>query len=61
MQLGDIFIVQEKYAKDVPMSYGMVDCRSFSTPLEVGVKHSEVDRTVDDGEKARMEQFLIGG
>ena len=57
MQEGDIFMVQEKYTKDVLVRYGMVDCRSVSTPLEVGVKLSEVDCLVDDGEKARMEQF----
>ena len=33
----------------------MEDCRSVSTPLEVGVKLSEVECLVDDGEKARME------
>ena len=34
----------------------MEDCRSVSTPLEVGVKLSEVDCSMDNGEKARMEQ-----
>ena len=37
------------------MRYGKGDCRSVSTPLEVGVKLSEVDSPVNDGEKARME------
>ncbi|KAF8398519.1 hypothetical protein HHK36_017448 [Tetracentron sinense] len=33
-----LFLCQEKYARDVLLKYGMVDCKPVSTPMEANIK-----------------------
>ena len=40
---GDIFITQERYARDVVERFGMTGCKSVSTPLEMGTPLSTTE------------------
>ena len=57
MRVGDILMVQEKYALEILEEFEMVGCKAASTPLEPGVKLSVVDSPPDDLGKARMEAY----
>ena len=35
---GNVFLAQEKYAKDLLMKFGMIDCDFVATPLDLGVR-----------------------
>ena len=35
---GDVFLVQERYSRDVLSRFSMVDCKVVSTPLDLGCK-----------------------
>ena len=57
MTEGDILLVQVKYLMEILKQFGMLECKSTSTPLEPSVKLTVKDSPVDDVGKSRMEQL----
>ena len=51
---GDVFLVQEKYARDVLSRFNMEGCKSVSTPLEPG---SHLDSTQQPTTEFEVEQM----
>ena len=51
---GDVFLVQERYARDVVKRFNMEGCKSVSTPLELGVQLDSSQQPVNDEEKREM-------
>lgn len=45
-----IFISQQKYAREILKTFGMTDCKSVTTPMEVGLKLSteDISQPVDE-------------
>ena len=37
-KLGEIFVSQQKYAKEILKAFGMSECKEIGTPMEVDVK-----------------------
>lgn len=58
-EVGDIYIGQQKYIKDLLSRYDMTDCRKVATPLDVGFK---VTKEIKDGRKVNPTKYqkLIG-
>ena len=54
---GDVFLVQERYARDVVHRFNMRGCKSVSTPLELGSKLDSSQQPSDDEEKGVMESI----
>ena len=52
---GDVFLVQEKYARGVLSRFNMEGCKSVSTPLELG---SHLDSSQQPTSDAEMEQMI---
>ena len=51
---GDVFLVQEKYARDVLSRFNMGGCKSVSTPLELG---NHLDSTRQPTSEFEVEQM----
>ena len=54
---GDIFLVQERYARDVVKQFNMEGCKSVSTPLELGHQLDSSQQPASDEEKKEMENI----
>ena len=54
---GDVFLVQERYARDVVQRFNMEGCKSVSTPLELGSKLDSSQQPASDEEKGEMENI----
>ena len=54
---GDVFLVQERYARDVVKRFNMEGCKPVSTPLELGIQLDSSQQPVDDEEKRAMENI----
>ena len=54
---GDVFLVQERYARDVVKRFNMEGCKSVSTPLELGSQLDSSHQPISDGEKGEMENI----
>lgn len=53
-----LFLYQQKYAKDLLMKFGMLDCKPISTPIEANIKmYAEEGK---DLENATMYRQLVG-
>ena len=52
---GDVFLVQEKYARDVLSRFNMEGCKSVSTPLELG---SHLDSSQQPTSDIEVEQMI---
>ena len=48
-----LFLGQQKYAKDLLQRYGMIDCKSMSTPMDPNVRLQE-DEEKDLEDVTRM-------
>ena len=42
-KLGEIFVSQQKYAKEILKAFGMSKCKDIGTPMEVNMKLSVED------------------
>ena len=51
---GDIFLVQEKYARDVISRFNMKGCKPVSTPLELGTHLDSSQQPISDVDKEQM-------
>ena len=51
---GDVFLVQEKYARDVLSRFNMEECKSVSTPLELGYHLDSSQQPISDVDKEQM-------
>ena len=51
---GDVFLVQEKYARDVLSRFNMEGCKSVSTPLELGRHLDSSQQPTSDAEVELM-------
>lgn len=51
---GDVLLVQERYALDVLSRFSMSDCKSVSTPLELGTHLDLSQQPTSDAEKMSM-------
>lgn len=51
---GDVFLVQERYARDVISRFNMEGCKSVSTPLDIGCHLDNTQQPVTDAERAEM-------
>ena len=51
----DVFLVQEKYARDMLSRFNMEGCKSMSTPLELG---SHLDSTQQPTSNIEVEQMV---
>ena len=51
---GDVFLVQERYARDVVKRFNMEGCKFVSTPLELGNQLDSSQQPVSDDEKEEM-------
>ena len=51
---GDVFLVQERYARDVLKRFNMEGCKSVSTPLELGSQLDTSQQPITDEEKRGM-------
>ena len=51
---GDVFLVQEKYARDVLSRFNMEGCKSVSTPLELGTHLDSSQQPTSDVDKEQM-------
>ena len=51
---GDVFLVQERYARDVISRFNMGGCKSVSTPLDLGCHLDNTHQPVTDAERAEM-------
>ena len=51
---GDVFLVQEKYARDVLSRFNMEGCKPVSTPLELGHHLDSSQQPVADDDKEKM-------
>ena len=54
---GDVFLVQERYARDVVKRFNMEGCKSVSTPLELGNQVYSSQQPAGDEEKGEMENI----
>ena len=45
---GDVFLVQERYARDVVERFSMSSCKPVSTPLEMGCPLSFTEPTTEE-------------
>ena len=63
---GDIFLVQEKYARDILRKYNMYDCSPVGTPLEIGTDLGKngcpttVEERIEMAEKAYLHWVAMG-
>ena len=51
---GDVFPVQERYARDVIGRFNMEGCKPVSTPLDLGCHLDTTQQPVTDAERAEM-------
>ena len=51
---GDVFLVQERYARDVISRFNMEGCKPVSTPLDLGCHLDNTQQPVTDAERAEM-------
>ena len=51
---GDVFLVQERYARDVISRFNMEGCKPVSTPLDLGSHLDNTQQPVTDAERAEM-------
>ena len=52
---GDVFLVQERYARDVLARFSMVNCKAVSKPLELGCKLDSTQQPTSVKGVAEME------
>ena len=58
---GDVFLVQERYARDVVKRFNMEGSKSVSTPSELGNQLDSSQQPASDEEKEEEEPSLIAG
>ena len=58
---GEIFVSQQKYAKEILKAFGMYECKEIGTPMEVNAKLSMEDTSplADIGSYRKLASFLI--
>jgi hypothetical protein len=57
---GEIFLSQSKYAVDVLRRFGMLDCKSMSTPMIFNLKKLHDQATGSDPEDPSVYHQIIG-
>ena len=58
---GEIFVSQQKYAKEILKAFGMSECKEIGTPMEVDAKLSVEDTSplVDIGSYRKLAGSLV--
>ena len=51
---GDVFLVQERYARDVVKRFNMEGCKPVSTPLELGCRYDSSQQPDNDADRRLM-------